>query len=252
MDILLVVIFICILIALFTYLVILGANMCKTDEEKKLEDEEQMNYLRNYRKMEENKNMEIKRGQLFYAALDETYVGSEQTGVRPVVILQNDIGNEHSPTVIIAPITSKVNSKSIMPTHVFVKASNTGLKQDSIILTEQIRTIDKMRLRYYIGELDDNKIQSIDKALIVSLGINLDNIREKFLHKEGIEEKTEFVTRKQIASYGMIARECLKHSGNLKISNEDFGKYILTLIGLYTPVEAEKQAEKIKDKNYNS
>ena len=252
MDILLVVIFIFILIALFTYLVILGANMCKTDEEKKLEDEEQMNYLRNYKKMEENRNMEIKRGQLFYAALDETYVGSEQTGVRPVVILQNDIGNEHSPTVIIAPITSKVNSKSIMPTHVFVKASNTGLKQDSIILTEQIRTIDKMRLRYYIGEIDDNKIQAIDKALIVSLGINLENIREKFLHREGIEEKTEFVTRKQIASYGMIARECLKHSGNLKISNEDFGKYILTLIDLYTPVEAEKQAEKIKDKNYNS
>lgn len=252
MDILLVVIFICILIALFTYLVILGANMFKTDEEKKLEDEEQMNYLRNYKKMEENRNMEIKRGQLFYAALDETYVGSEQTGVRPVVILQNDIGNEHSPTVIIAPITSKVNSKSIMPTHVFVKASNTGLKQDSIILTEQIRTIDKMRLRYYIGEIDDNKIQAIDKALIVSLGINLENIREKFLHREGIEEKTEFVTRKQIASYGMIARECLKHSGNLKISNEDFGKYILTLIDLYSPAEAEEQAEKIKDKNYNS
>ena len=63
--------------------------------------------------------MEIKRGDLFYAALDETYVGSEQTGVRPVVILQNNIGNEHSPTVIIAPITSKVNSKSIIPTHVY-------------------------------------------------------------------------------------------------------------------------------------
>lgn len=255
MEILLVALIICILIALITYLIILGGNMSKTDDERKFEDEEQMNYLKKYNKksynLEENMNMEIKRGQLFYAALDETYVGSEQTGVRPVVILQNNIGNEHSPTVIVAPITSKINSKAIMPTHVFVQSHNTGLKQDSIILAEQIKTIDKMRLKHYIGELERKDLQSVDKALIVSLGIDLENIRKKFFHKEGIEEKTEFVTRKQIASYGMIARENLKHSGNLQISNEDFGKYILTLIDLYTPDDAEIQADKIKYNNYN-
>lgn len=98
--------------------------------------------------------MNIKRGDLFYAALDETYVGSEQTGVRPVVIIQNDIGNEYSPTVIIAPITSKVNSKSIIPTHVFIKGYKNRLKQNSLILTEQVRAIDKSRLKYYIGTLD--------------------------------------------------------------------------------------------------
>ena len=74
--------------------------------------------------------MKIKRGNLFYAALDENYIGSEQIGVRPVVILQNNIGNEYSPTVIIAPITSKIDSKSIIPTHVYIKGYKDRLKQD--------------------------------------------------------------------------------------------------------------------------
>lgn len=237
-----------VLIALFAYLVILGASMCKTDEERILEDQEQMEYLRNYRGMRENNNMEIKRGDLFYAALDETYVGSEQTGVRPVVILQNNIGNEHSPTVIVAPITSRVNSKSIIPTHVYIRGYKNRLKQNSLVLTEQIRAIDKQRLKYYIGALDTGELRRVDKALIISLGIDLDKVKKEVLHREGIEEKTEFVTRKQIASYGMVAREYLKHTGNLEISNEEFGKYILTLIDLYSPDEVEKQAESIKDK----
>ena len=197
-----------VLIAIFTYLVILGASMSKTDEERMIEDQEQMEYLRNYREMRENNNMEIKRGDLFYAALDETYVGSEQTGVRPVVILQNNIGNEYSPTVIVAPITSKVNSKSIIPTHVYIKGYKNRLKQNSLILTEQIRAIDKQRLRYYIGALDSGELRKVDKALIISLGIDL------------------------------------KHTGNLEISNEEFGKYILTLIDLYSPDEVETQADK--------
>lgn len=188
---------------------------------------------------------EINRGDLYYAALDETYVGSEQTGVRPVVIVQNDIGNEFSPTVIIAPITSKVNSKSKIPTHVYVKSSKNRLKQDSIILAEQIRAIDKMRLKYYIGTLDVGELRAVDNALIISLGIDLEKAKKQVLHREGIEEKTEFVTRKQIASYGIVARESLKHTGNLEISNEDFGKYILTLIDLYCPKEIEKRAEAI-------
>lgn len=233
-----------VLIAIFTYLVILGASMSKTDEERMIEDQEQMEYLRNYREMRENNNMEIKRGDLFYAALDETYVGSEQTGVRPVVILQNNIGNEYSPTVIVAPITSKVNSKSIIPTHVYIKGYKNRLKQNSLILTEQIRAIDKQRLRYYIGALDSGELRKVDKALIISLGINLERIKKEVPHREGIEEKTEFLTRKQISSYGIVARENLKHTGNLEISNEEFGKYILTLIDLYSPDEVEKQADK--------
>lgn len=192
--------------------------------------------------------MNIKRGDLFYAALDETYVGSEQTGVRPVVIIQNDIGNEYSPTVIIAPITSKVNSKSIIPTHVFIKGYKNRLKQNSLILTEQVRAIDKSRLKYYIGTLDLGELRRVDKSLIISLGIDLDKIKKEALHREGIEEKTEFVTRKQIVSYGMVAREYLKHTGNLELSNEQFGEYILTLLDLYSPVEVEKEAEKIKDR----
>ena len=237
-----------VIIALFTYLIILGASKCKSIEEQNTEDQEQMEYLRNYREMRENNNMEIKRGDLFYAALDETYVGSEQTGVRPVVIIQNDIGNEYSPTVIIAPITSKVNSKSIIPTHVFIKGYKNRLKQNSLILTEQVRAIDKSRLKYYIGTLDLGELRRVDKSLIISLGIDLDKIKKEALHREGIEEKTEFVTRKQIASYGMVAREYLKHTGNLELSNEQFGEYILTLLDLYSPVEVEKEAEKIKDR----
>lgn len=192
--------------------------------------------------------MNINRGDIFYAALDETYVGSEQTGVRPVVILQNNIGNEFSPTVIIAPITSKVNSKSKIPTHVFIKGYKNRLKQNSIILTEQIRAIDKMRLKYYIGALDTGELRTVDKALIISLGIDLEKVRKEIIHREGIEEKTEFLTRKQIASYGMVAREYLKHSGNLEITNEQFGEYILTLLDLYSPEEVEKQADIIKDR----
>ncbi len=234
-------------ITIFTYLIILGASMSKTDEEKMVEDQEQMEYLRNYREMRENNNMEIKRGDIFYAALDETYVGSEQTGVRPVVILQNNIGNEYSPTVIVAPITSKVNSKATIPTHVYIKGYKNRLKQNSLILTEQIRAIDKQRLRYYIGVLDIGELKKVDKALIISLGLNLEKIKKEIPHREGIEEKTEFVTRKQIASYGIVAREYLKHTGNLKISNEEFGKYILTLIDLYSPDEVEKRAEIINE-----
>ena len=196
MNIFLIIIFIILaLVAIFTYLIILGASMNKSDEERELEDQEQIEYLKNYKKMEGNNKMGIKRGDLYYAALDETYVGSEQTGVRPVVILQNNLGNEHSPTVIVAPITSKVSSKSIIPTHVYIKGYKNRLKQNSLILTEQIRAIDKKRLKYYIGALDAGELRTVDKALIISLGIDLDKIKKEVLHREGIEEKTEFVTR---------------------------------------------------------
>lgn len=188
--------------------------------------------------------MNIKRGDLFYAALEENNIGSEQTGIRPIVVLQNNIGNEYSPTIIVAPITSRVGSKTIIPTHVWIKGYKNRLKLNSLVLAEQIITIDKNRLRYYIGRLDDGEMRLVDKALVISLGLNLNKIKKETLHRDGIEEKTEFVTRRQIASYGVVAKENLKNSGNLEITNKLFGEYILTLLDLYSPDEIEKIYEK--------
>ena len=106
----------------------------------------------------------IKRGDIFYADL-RPVVGSEQGGVRPVMIIQNDTGNKHSPTVICAAITSKMN-KAKLPTHVELQASKYGLVKDSVILLEQVRTIDKSRLREKVCRLDKNLLKKIDKALI--------------------------------------------------------------------------------------
>lgn len=110
---------------------------------------------------------EIKRGELYYANLCPV-VGSEQGGIRPVVIIQNDTGNKHSPTTIVAAITSK--EKSCLPTHVTI--SGCGLPALSIVLLEHIRTIDKTRLGERIGTLPDKHMKRIDKAIVVSFGIN--------------------------------------------------------------------------------
>lgn len=112
--------------------------------------------------------MIIKRGELYFADLSPV-LGSEQGGVRPVLILQNDIGNKYSPTVIIAAITSRLY-KAKLPTHISLDAENFGLSKDSIILLEQIRTIDKQRLRERIGELSHIKMKEVDNALLISLG----------------------------------------------------------------------------------
>ncbi len=112
--------------------------------------------------------MEIKRGELYYANLSPV-VGSEQGGTRPVLIVQNDIGNKYSPTVIVAAITSKLN-KAKLPTHIELDATTYGLEKDSVVLLEQIRTIDKTRLISKIGELDELTINSVNKAILVSLG----------------------------------------------------------------------------------
>jgi len=111
----------------------------------------------------------IKRGDIFYANLSPV-VGSEQGGTRPVLIVQNDVGNLHSPTTIIAPITSKTKSKANLPTHYIVDDIE-GLPMSSLILLEQIRTIDKTRLREYIVTLDEREMWGIDKKIIVSLGL---------------------------------------------------------------------------------
>lgn len=113
--------------------------------------------------------MMIKRGDIFYADLSPV-IGSEQGGVRPVVVVQNDVGNKYSPTIIVAAITSQLN-KAKLPTHVNVDAKMVPLPKNSVILMEQIRTIDKKRLRERIGKFDKNIMDEIDAAIKVSLGI---------------------------------------------------------------------------------
>ena len=110
----------------------------------------------------------IKRGDIFYADLSPV-VGSEQGGMRPVVIVQNDVGNRYSPTVIAAAVTSQV-SKAKLPTHIEISAGN-GLEKDSVILAEQIRTLDKKRLKEQIGSLDDEALTQLNSALITSFGL---------------------------------------------------------------------------------
>ena len=111
----------------------------------------------------------IKRGDIYYAELNPV-IGSEQGGTRPVLIISNDIGNKHSPTVIIAAITSRVHTKAKLPTHTAV-SNYEGLDKDSVILLEQIRTIDKSRLRERMGRLDEGTMTAVDNALAVSFGL---------------------------------------------------------------------------------
>ena len=114
--------------------------------------------------------MNIRRGDIYYADLSPV-VGSEQGGLRPVLIVQNDIGNRYSPTVIAAAITSKLG-KAKLPTHIDIYASRVGLTKDSVILLEQIRTLDKRRLREKMGHLDDEMMQRVNNAISVSFGLN--------------------------------------------------------------------------------
>ena len=114
--------------------------------------------------------MVIKRGDMFYADLSPV-IGSEQGGIRPVLIIQNDMGNKYSPTVIAAAITSQIG-KNRLPTHIEIDSKDVGLKADSVVLAEQIRTIDKSRLKERIGHIDDESvIHKINDALGVSFGL---------------------------------------------------------------------------------
>lgn len=115
--------------------------------------------------------MKAKRGDVFYADLSPV-VGSEQGGVRPVVIIQNDTGNKYSPTIIIAAITSQTG-KTDLPTHAKLN-DDVNLPKNSVVLLEQIRTIDKRRLRDKVGQLSDKMMRRIDKALLISIGIDID------------------------------------------------------------------------------
>lgn len=110
----------------------------------------------------------IRRGELYYADLSPV-IGSEQGGVRPILIVQNDTGNKYSPTIIAAAITSQLN-KAKLPTHIELSANEFGLCKNSVILLEQIRTLDKRRLKERIGELSDATMQKVNTALLISLG----------------------------------------------------------------------------------
>ncbi len=113
--------------------------------------------------------MSIKRGDIYYADLSPV-IGSEQGGLRPVLIVQNDVGNKYSPTVIAAAITSRLG-KAKLPTHIDVYADKVGLQKDSVILLEQIRTIDKKRLGEKMGHLDDEMMNAVDEAISISFGL---------------------------------------------------------------------------------
>ncbi len=113
--------------------------------------------------------MNVKRGDIYYADLSPV-VGSEQGGVRPVLIVQNDVGNKYSPTVIAAAITSQ-QEKSRLPTHISVNGNQCGLSKDSVVLLEQVRTLDKQRLKERMGNLSQNDMNKINKALTVSFGL---------------------------------------------------------------------------------
>jgi len=109
----------------------------------------------------------IKRGEIYFAQLNPV-VGSEQGGIRPVLVVQNDIGNQYSPTTIVLAITSQIN-KAKLPTHVELRADTYGMERDSVILAEQIRTIDKTRLKQRIAVLKDDLMEKVDQALAISL-----------------------------------------------------------------------------------
>lgn len=114
-------------------------------------------------------SLSVKRGDIFYADLSPV-VGSEQGGIRPVIIIQNDIGNRYSPTVIVAAITSQIN-KAKLPTHVEISSEEYGLNRDSVVLLEQIRTLDKKRLKEKIGHMTEEDMKKVNKSLLISLNL---------------------------------------------------------------------------------
>ena len=118
----------------------------------------------------EDIKMSVRRGDIYYADLSPV-VGSEQGGLRPVLIIQNDVGNRYSPTVIAAAITSRMG-KTRLPTHIDIYADKAGLAKDSVILLEQVRTLDKRRLKEKMGHLDEDMMNSVNTAIAVSFGLD--------------------------------------------------------------------------------
>ncbi|QAT42574.1 type II toxin-antitoxin system PemK/MazF family toxin [Aminipila luticellarii] len=118
--------------------------------------------------------MLVKKGDIYFADLSPV-IGSEQGGIRPVLVVQNDVGNKYSPTIIVAAVTSQLN-KAKLPTHVEIDAKDNGLSKKSVVLLEQLRTIDKKRLKERIGTIDEALLPNVNEALTVSLGIAPNNM----------------------------------------------------------------------------
>lgn len=129
-------------------------------------------FLRRVIFVEQSRN-NVRRGEIYYADLSPV-VGSEQGGMRPVLIVQNDVGNRYSPTVIAAAITSQQN-KARLPTHIEISAKSVGLTKNSVVLLEQIRTLDKRRLKERMGSLDNEMMHRVDDAIAVSFGLRIDH-----------------------------------------------------------------------------
>lgn len=141
--------------------------MSKSCSERKIMTQEaHLNQIDNFASSQYNKIVP-KRGDIFLVRFDG--IGSEQHGLRPAVVLQNNTGNQHSPTVLVAPISSRCGKR--LPTHVFLPSCETSLKVDSIVLLEQVRVIDKTRLLQSLGRLPDKEMSAIDKALLISFGL---------------------------------------------------------------------------------
>ena len=136
--------------------------------------------------------MSVKRGDIYYADLSPV-VGSEQGGLRPVLIIQNDVGNRYSPTVIAAAITSRMG-KTRLPTHIDVYAEKAGLAKDSVILLEQIRTLDKRRLKEKMGHLDESLMREVNTAIAVSFGLGETVGVAQPAATQGIDPQTGTVT----------------------------------------------------------
>lgn len=169
----------------------------------------------------------VYRGDIYYADFDGA-IGSEQKGIRPVLVLQNDIGNKYSPTTIVAPITT-VEVKAKMPTHIFVKANQYGLKDDSYILMEQLRVIDKSRIKDYIGRINYEQMKEIEKAFLIAIGMK--STKVKVLSIAEVKEKE--MTEDEMISYFKLAFYNLKHSGNTYLSVGLIIDYMYELMRLH-------------------
>lgn len=153
---------------------IILAIMLIINVDKKITSGDEMNFMRTNLGEKARgvvSTLNVKRGEIFYADLSPV-TGSEQGGLRPVLIVQNDIGNKYSPTVIAAAITSQIN-KAKLPTHIEISGAEYGLVKDSVVLLEQVRTIDKKRLKEKIGQLDEGIMREVNDAISVSFGLEM-------------------------------------------------------------------------------
>ena len=153
----------------------------------------------------------IKRGELYYADLSPV-VGSEQGGIRPVLVVQNDVGNKYSPTVIAAAVTSKID-KARLPTHIELSACEFGLAKDSVVLLEQIRTLDKRRLKDRIGQLSPKTMQRVNRALLISLGFSGETDQLKTPASAGVF----FLPRKNSSPIGLQKRKFVVYYSRTRI-----------------------------------